>query len=97
MLLRVPSHMSGHLASGYKSGMNLSSFGPWIAIGLVAPALVVAFAAALALRGAQPEHRAEILKALAVLALALLARRSADGPRSRRRLPPRELSGGATR
>jgi hypothetical protein len=69
--------------------------GPWIAVGLAVHAVVVAFAAALALRGSQPEHRAEILKALAVLALALFARRPGEGPRSRRP-PPRKLSPGSS-
>jgi len=65
--------------------MNFPAVSPWIALGLIVPAVVIAFVAALALRGAQPEHRAEILRALAVLALALLARRSVTRSRPQRK------------
>ncbi len=46
------------------------------------PALVVAFVAYLALRGSRPRERADILKALAVFAAALLLRAAPGLPAS---------------
>jgi hypothetical protein len=64
--------------------------GPWIFAAVALPTLVSAVVAVIALRGAPAERRAEILRALAVLALALLARRVTDDTRTRRRSVPKE-------
>jgi hypothetical protein len=91
---RVPdSALTFSVLGAEDEGMNLSFLGPWVAL-VAVPALVIAFVAAVALRGAQPEHRAEILKALAVLALALLARRPVEGPQPQQGSPPRKLPRG---
>ena len=71
----------------YAGEMTISALRPSITMGLAIPALVAAFTAVLAFRGAPAEHRAEILRALAVFALALLARRQHS-----ERQPPRNIT-----
>lgn len=56
--------------------LGISGLGPWVAVTVAVPAFVAGYVATLALRGARPEQRAEILRAVATLTAALLLRGS---------------------
>jgi hypothetical protein len=64
--------------------MEISSIGPWIAVAVAIPALVMLVVAIIALRGTTPTERPAILRALADL---FRATRRISGPRHRNRKP----------